>query len=275
MACKPGRMLSAAACLMLLAGSVAQAGVLAHWSFDESSGTSVADSARPGSPGTLVDTAGSLNAAGVFSSGSTATGGVSLSGNTGGVRVPRIDMATTSFTIAAWIDPTAHTPQAQIFGDWSKRWQMRLFVNSLDTLNPGKLGIDLRADGPLDNNGNILALYTTGTVIDLTPGFQHVAATWDRATKTARLFVDGVQVASTVSNSTTIDAVDDNHANYDIGYKQDGGGEFTGLMDEVWVFNHALSAGELQTLIATNAIPEPTSLAAAIGVIAATCLRRR
>jgi hypothetical protein len=210
----------------------------------------------------------------VFSSGSTATGGVSLSGNSGGVRVPRIDMDNTSFTIAAWIDPTVHTTQAQIFGDWSSPWQVRFYINSLDALSPGKLGFDIRMDGPLAMNGNIVGLTTATPQIDLTSGFQHVAATWDRDSKTARIFVNGVQVASAVSGAANLTAIDGNHANYDIGYKQDGGGEFTGLMDEVWVFNHALSETDLQALITTNAIPEPTALAMLLAG-AAACLRRR
>ncbi|QNN24302.1 hypothetical protein HED60_19165 [Planctomycetales bacterium ZRK34] len=268
------RALFAVLSLVLAMTVQAQAAVVAHWSFDADSGTSVADSARPGSPGTIIDSAGTLNAPGVFNaSGPLSTGGVELSGNSQGVRVPRIDLATSSFTFAAWIDPTSLTPQAQIFGDWSSPWQMRFYINSLDAPNPGKLGFDLRADGPNPNNGNIIGLTTGSTYVTTGSGFQHVAVTWDRDTKTATIYYNGAVVGSATSAMTNVDAIDGNHANYDIGYKQDGGGEFIGNMDEVWVFTTALGVNDIQSLITANAIPEPSSLC--LLAIAGLMLRRR
>jgi hypothetical protein len=253
---------------------------LAHLSFDEPGGTSVADSQRPGSPSTVINPLASdqnLDAPGAFNaSGSLASGGLRLSNGADYVGVPRVDISQSSLTIAAFIDPTAIGNGDEIFGDWSNPWQFRVYLNA-----NGELRAELRRDGPNPNNGNVITLVSPAGTIDTTAGFQHVAMTWDRAADEAHLYVDGVDVATATASGSVLDLKDGLHPEYQVGWKRDdAAGKFEGLLDELWVFNTALSPSEINDLRLTNvnpvAVPEPSSLAlAAWGLLGLLLWRRR
>ncbi len=232
----------------------ARADAIAHWSFDEVSGTAVGDSVRPSSPGTVRNP---LTADQNLNTSDSVFGGSSLFLSNGSdyVGVPRLEMSRTSFTIAAWVNPAAIDNGDEIFGDWSSPWQFRLWLNS-----NGSVSATLRKDGPAAHNGDLLMLGTAGGLVGLDE-WTHVAMTWDRGTKTGRLYIDGVQRASSTITAIDLNLKDGNHAEYQIGWKRDdGGGKFYGLMDELWVFDYALSADEINLLQTSNEIPEPASL---------------
>ncbi|MFN2500367.1 MAG: LamG domain-containing protein, partial [Pyrinomonadaceae bacterium] len=71
----------------------------------------------------------------------------------------------------------------------------------------------------------------------------HVAATWDGATM--KLFVNGVQQAQTLAVSPPINSGTGPTL---IGANGSGVYHFAGLIDEVEIFNRALSASEVQSL---------------------------
>lgn len=254
---RPGTLRVAAAILAVAvawaagAPQFARADILAHWSFDETSGVAVADSSGSGKNGTLQNAGGTLAAPGVFGG---PNGGISLSNGNDYVAVPRLEMSKTSFTIAAHVDPASLQNGDEVFGDWSNPWQFRLYLNA-----GGDLHADLRRDGPASNNGNVIGIGTPGGAVDATPGFQHVALTWDRDNGVAYLYVDGNEAARAVQSGSVLDLKDGNHAEYQIGWKRDGGNFFHGGMDELWVFNRPLNVAEIQQLQTQNSA-EPIKL---------------
>ncbi len=46
------------------------------------------------------------------------------------------------------------------------------------------------------------------------------------------------------------------------------GNNFDGLLDEVWVYNNALTQGQITGLYTTNAVPEPSAYALMMGFVA-------
>ena len=124
-------------------------------------------------------------------------------------------------------------------------------------------------------NVDIVARQAAVNVADGT--FHHVAWTFDKPTRVLTTYVDGVQVDSFTSAQTNVDMVTSDSALGMIGRKSDTNNFFVGNMDELWVFNTTLTAGEVSSLFTTNAVPEPTSLGT-LGVAAAGALlqwRRR
>jgi hypothetical protein len=96
-----------------------------------------------------------------------------------------------------------------------------------------------------------------GTVATNT--FQHVAGVYDG--QFMRLYINGVQVASRDFGS--IAPIPTNNLSLKIGVDSTGNGNlFSGLIDEVNIFNRALSASEIgQLALNPNnvSVPEPTS----------------
>ena len=94
--------------------------------------------------------------------------------------------------------------------------------------------------------------------------WQHIAATYDGTT--ARYYIDGAQVASrTVNNGAGVSDT------WRIGaYGGSPGGFFDGLIDDVRIYNRALSASEIQTDMAQPVPPEDTTAPSAPGTSTAT-----
>ena len=231
---------------LLTIGSTMQAAVVAHWSFDESSGTVVGDSARPGSPGTVTNPLGgnaNLNVVGQFGS------GLNLSNGTDYVSVPRINMNNTSFTVAGWVNPTSLASGDEIFGDWSNPWQVRLFLNS-----NGSVSVNARKAAVV---ANLFAPTTAAGKVSV-GNWSHVALTWDQTAQAAIIYVDGVQEAIQTGIAPPHALKDGNHANYQIGWKRDDANHYDGLMDELYVFDNALNVLDVNKLMNTN---DPTPAA--------------
>lgn len=87
----------------------------------------------------------------------------------------------------------------------------------------------------------------------LTPGvWQHLAATFDGGTQVIMMYVNGVEIPSTlVAGSTTV-VIDDSAALVDIGTLINAqgvlNGLWDGLADEVEIFDRALSVSEVQAI---------------------------
>ena len=151
---------------------------------------------------------------------------------------------TNALTISAWINPTTVTSVT------SYRIVDKITAGGAD----GYL-LDILT-GPLRmiaGNAELLG----GTVATNT--FQHVAGVYDG--QFMRLYINGVQVASRDFGS--IAPIPTNNLSLKIGVDSTGNGNlFSGLIDEVNIFNRALSASEIgQLALNPNnvSVPEPTS----------------
>ena len=196
-------------------------GLVAAYGFEQTSGTSVTDSSGKGSTGTL--SGASWAADGKFGR------ALSFDGVNDIVTVPDsslLDLAP-GMTLEAWVKPTT-----------AGGWRTVLLKE-----RPGQLTYGLYATG---DNGRPLAEVAAGTQRDargtaaLTVGvWTHLAATYDKST--LRLYVNGVQVSSTAVTGTLLNST----GALKIGGNAIWGEYFSGLIDEVRVYERALSAAEI------------------------------
>ena len=231
--------------VLLLGVLVSQAAVgevISHWSFD----TDLSDSSGNGHDGTAV------NGAAVSSSYS-AFGGSSLNLNGADkqyVQVANPAIQQSSFTIAAWVRPeTLENDWTDIFGYWSgsagNNYPFSFFLRS-----DNKVHVFFRP--------NINELITTQTY-DLLNTWNHVAVTWDRDAKTMRIYVNGVEGASASTDAANVD-MQASVSDWTIGRKDDSTTPYDGYIDELWVFDEALSADQVDRLMEVNVVPEPSTM---------------
>jgi len=200
-------------------------GLVAAYAFEEGSGTTVADASGNGNTGSI--TAATWSTAGKF--------GKALSFNGTSARVlipdsPTLDL-TSAFTLEGWAFPTATQAVWRTLVD--KDVDRYYLMTSSDATGGPAVG------GTFTNGTQ---LYAPAALAANT--WTHLAATYDRTT--LRLYVNGVQVAS--RSSTT--AVDTSANNLNIGANSYGE-YFAGRIDEVRVYNRALTVNEIQTDMAT------------------------
>lgn len=216
------------ACLALLAPGANAAGLVAAYSFDESSGSTVHDLAGSAQDGTLEgDTAWTPE--GKYGSALEFDGAGDL------VRVAdaaALDL-TDSFTLEAWVRPDKLEKWSPVFGK--------------DDAGPPSTGYGLFAEVSGGPRGYIAASNgETANAAGTSPlpteeAWTHLAFTHDGAD--LRLYVNG-QLADTTSTSLAAATTD---ADLQVGHSSTFSGTyFDGLIDEVRIYDRALGQGEVE-----------------------------
>ena len=210
------------------------AGLRAAYAFDEGSGSTALDSSENHRTATIV---GGTWAAGKFGS------AVSLNGTGNEVDPPALGtFYKSAFTYEAWVRKQSAKVDVTVLGSWTSAQAggPMIWVDHV----AGRYRLTLGA-----NSANYLDSGRTPAVGQ----WQHVAATYDGSV--ARFYVDGVQTASTtftgnVGNSDT----------WRIGaYGSTPGGFFDGLVDNVRIYDRALSAAEIGADMNAAIQPEQTA----------------
>jgi Concanavalin A-like lectin/glucanases superfamily/Bacterial Ig domain len=198
-------------------------GLVAAYGFEEPSGTTVTDSSTRANNGTYANATRSTS--GRHGS------ALSFNGTNASVTVP--DAAslrlTTGMTLEAWVNPSA-----------GGNWRTVLLKQQTNDLVYGLYSND-------DVNRPSAWLYTTtsqpsvtGTAAVAVNTWTHLAATYDGTT--VRMYVNGTQTGSRAISG----ALAAGTGPLKIGGNALWGEYFAGLIDDVRVYNRALSAGELQ-----------------------------
>jgi glucose/arabinose dehydrogenase len=219
--------------LMLVAGSASAAqNPVAAYGFNEGSGTTVNDTSGLGNHGSTTNTAW---VAGRF--GNT----LSFNGTSSWVTVPdsaSLDL-TNGITLEAWINPV------QLVGTW----RTVIFKQTTNGMAYSLYAADgaNRPRGQVHIGGEQNAIGPAALPLNT---WTHLATTYDGATQ--RLFVNGVQVASRAQTG---------NAAVSTGVLRFGGNSiwsaerYRGLIDEVRIYDRALTAGEIQTDMTTPVAP--------------------
>ena len=209
-------------------------GLVGHWTLDETAGTTAADSSSSGNNGTMI---GGLDATNDSASGKINTSlqfdGVDDTINLGSPA--ELDNLDSTMTLAAWINLPNGTGGG--INDVLKTYQNSSRTAQLRILAGGSAGFWFR-----DSDGDVVSA-SGGNVADAR--WHHVAAIRDGAD--FRMYVDGVEVAS--ANDPTIAAdVTNAGSSWYIGSGQNAENYFDGFIDDVRMYNRALSASEIQLL---------------------------
>jgi hypothetical protein len=204
--------------------SPASTNLVGAWGFNETTGTTAADSSGQNNTGTI--TGATHVATGKFG------GALSFDGTSNWVTIAdanSLDL-TTGMTLEAWVQPTAI----------GSLWRCVILKEQ-----PGSLIYALYAG---DSTGRpAMDVFTTADIGFSGPtalglnAWIHLAATYDGTTQ--RLYVNGVQVAT----KATTGAIKTSTGALRIGGDASWPDEwFAGLIDEVRVYNKALTAAEIQ-----------------------------
>ena len=204
---------------------------LASWSFDEGSGTTATDGSANGHTGTL--TYGPT-----WSSVVNCKIGACLSFDGSDDYVKVLDAAalklTGDVTVAAWIKPTSLTAKRSVV---SKRYEFELGPN--DAASPYALQWTHKTSGGSAVSGNL----TTSIEVN---AWQHVVLVRTAATNEIRGYKDG---ALSVTSSYATGPGTSTY-NVNIGRNPAGSQHFKGLIDEVRIYDRALTDAEVAALFA-------------------------
>jgi fibronectin type 3 domain-containing protein len=224
---------SAAVSVTVSNAGVSTTGLRAAYGLDDGSGTSVLDSSDNHATATLVS--GSWTT-GKFGSAS------SLNGTSSEVDPPALGtFYKTGFTFEAWVYKQTSKVDVGVVGSWvgSQNGGAMIWIDHLSGDYRLALGATL---------GNYVDSGRTPTIGQ----WQFVAGTYDGST--ARIYVDGVLAAS----KTYAGNVGDSNT-WRIGaYGSPAGGFFDGRIDNVRIYDRALSASEIQTDMASRVQPDQT-----------------
>lgn len=202
-----------------------QAGLIAYWPFDDSAtlGSDAIGMSNLTSSGDAQATTGGRFGGGLLLDGD----GDFLSGTVAG-----LPTGNSPYTISAWFKTSTSGMGIVGWGNYGNTRQ----VNALRLAGNGLLnywwGVDLFADAAPDN------------ILD--DQWHHVAATYDGSTR--RIYIDGVEKASDAQNNLSATA-----ENFRIG-STNFAEFFNGTLDEVSIYDNALTADEVQNLTTAASI---------------------
>jgi hypothetical protein len=218
------------------------------YSFDEGQGTVANDTSGNGNNGLLVN--GPTRVAGKYN------GGINFDGVNDYVNAgsdATIDQLP-QVTAMAWIFPrtAGEFTSGDIFnkrGGTGSGWRFDISSGNLDL----GFSVDYTTDLSAVTNTSAISLNT----------WSHVAAVWDGTPNAAnvKIYINGIEVAHNLEVNGTGTRVDDSNNDLLIGNNTGAGQTFNGVIDEVRVYNWALTQADIQadmdTPIGTPPVPGP------------------
>jgi hypothetical protein len=203
------------------------AGLVAAYNFDAGAGSTVSDASAHGNTGTVI---GATWTTGKYG------GALSFDGTSSVVRVPdsaSLDL-TSAMTLSAWVNPTATQ------SGWRTGMQKETDAWFLNASNDTGA---LRPSGGATTGGT--TRWITGTTPNPVGTWTHLALTYDGTALT--LYVNGVQAATTPASGAAATTA----SPLWIGGNSPYGEYFNGRLDDVRVYNRALTPTEITNDMAT------------------------
>ena len=215
--------------------SGAGSGLVAHYTFDEGSGTTAGDSSGNGNTGTLTNGP-------TWTTGKVGSGAVSFDGTNDVISitdVPTLNFgASGSFSVSFWTKPNEVTGNfiAKIASSLADGWRFYRFSGTL-------FRFFVRETGGDDTSTGVIATMTAGK-------WTHVVGVVNRANNTMYLYFDGVSVG-TPTNISGVGDLSTTGTNLHIGsYRVASGDYVNGSLDDVRIYNRALTPAEINELYA-------------------------
>jgi PKD repeat protein len=211
-------------------------GLTAAYSFDEGNGTVVADASGNGHTGTIAGA--TWTAQGRFGS------ALVFDGINDWITVndaPSLDLAT-GMTLSAWVSPTAPLTDWRTLIAKEQLGGVVYYLHASSDTNQPAMGVFIGSERILSGGTQLTANTWT-----------HLAATYDGSMQ--RLYINGVEVASR-SQTGQIQASD---GALRIGGNSIWGEYFQGRIDEVRIYNRALTVGEIQQDMSASVTPPPVA----------------
>ena len=229
-------------------------GAVGYWSFDDGTG---ADGSSYGNDATIF---GAVPTAGYVGD------GLDFNGAGNHLQVadsPTLDFADNQMTLACWIYPTnlssgwvtiMHRTRANV--SWYD-WQLYARAGDAPTANRPVFRIDWDGDRVVDANEQV-----QGDIVLSTNTWYHIAATYDGSQM--KFYIDGTLRGTT----NVVGAIPNGGRDIWIGGNEPWGEFFDGVIDEVFIYERALSEGEIQSLM-NPAPPVPVAVPAVEGELQA------
>lgn len=210
-------------------------GLVGAWGFNEGAGTSVGDSSGSGNNGTLAGAGATWNAAGKYGA------ALSFNGSSGAVTVPHSTSLglNSSYTLEAWVNPTALSDYQTVL---------------IKEASFGGCGYWLQTTGNKlasgFNNGGCREYVGSTPTIPLNQ-WSHLAAVFDNAANTHTLYLNGVAILTATETTTPVPNTQP------LVFGQSacdfcGSERWRGLIDDIRIYNRALTPTEIQTDMATG-----------------------
>jgi hypothetical protein len=209
-------------------------GLVGWWKFDETSGTSAADSSGRGNTGTIAG-------APTWTVGGKINGALSFNA----ADPDQVSTLTKyyfdggSFTYAAWVNTTQQVSQVRIMGSMAAS-DGYVWLNESEGTTTG-FSIELNTMTPADYQ-------LRSSNVNISDGlWHHVALVVDRTANTISVYVDGAVKSNTSHTFVGNFGISGDQMTHHIGY-QNASLAYTGLIDDARVYNRALSANEIAAL---------------------------
>ncbi|MDP2668718.1 MAG: LamG-like jellyroll fold domain-containing protein [bacterium] len=238
-------------------------GLVGWWKMDENPAIHnnlIADSSGSGNNGTLLTNNGSTNksVAGQIDR------AVNFDGNDDNVNLgdnTSLRFGTGSFTIAAWIKPatldgTDTINSLRVIGkdNYPTKWWV---IDLNDADNDNIANVEFEAKGDSGNSGST---QSTGELVSVN-AWTHIVIVYDRGSFQAHYYGNGVFDSTQIISASFTDTL--NIAGSNIYLGSGSWNNFNGLIDDVRIYNRALSASEIQTIYDGGESPSvPTNLTA-------------
>src|SRR6185436_2195991 len=207
--------------------AMAATGLVAAYGFDEGTGTTVTDASGNGNTGTITNA--TWAATGKFGK------ALQFNGTSARVNVPNAAQLqlSTGMTLEAWVNPSAVNSSWQ---DVIYKGNDNYYLEATST-NASKPDAGMIAGGSYAD--------AVGTSALAANTWSYLTETYDGST--LRLYVNGTQVASVAHTGAIASSTNPLQIGGDTIYSQ----YFAGLIDEVRIYNVALSAAQIQTDMTT------------------------